>query len=525
MTTIPAQMSVAAQNLSLRAGSKQLLDRSQALFDSGQITLIVGPSGAGKSLLLRVLAGLEDSRAEGIEWSGDIVFPGADKPTPRRPVIGFVFQRFALFDELSPRENLLLASAHGSLGGSAAPAPPAADELLAELEVPPHLRTGVLSGGQRQRLAIARTLSQNAALIFYDEPTSGLDVAAGERVARLIRRTHDIHGKTSIIVTHDYETLCAVADRVYLLDTTRKVLREVPAEQWSNLGTMLRELAPAQDRVPESNSKRESILAALRHFFSGTTSFAEQLLALPLRLLPLWHSTAWGLRFCAHYLRLVSGPMALLYVAIAGTVAGFVSTYFTFRFLPYRNITEPLFLENVLSSLGIILYRVLVPVLITILVAARCGAAVASDIGGKVYGEQIDVLRVLGMKPQHYLLTPILYAFLLGTPLLVFVAFVLARFTSMCVFTAMHPELGPHFWQVHFHHILADTGSWFYKGSGWLLAKILCCSAGMGLIAYLVGMTPKRSSRAVSAGITLNILLSTIFVLLVHLAFALVEFD
>ena len=104
----------------------------------------------------------------------------------------------------------------------------------------------------------------------------------------------------------------------------------------------------------------------------------------------------------------------MIYVSIAGLVMGFVATYFTFRFLPYRPITEPLVLENVLDALGFSLYRILVPVLTTILVAARCGAAVTSDVGGKVHGQQIDALRTLGIKPARYLLTPILYAFLVG---------------------------------------------------------------------------------------------------------------
>jgi ABC-type transporter Mla maintaining outer membrane lipid asymmetry permease subunit MlaE len=206
-------------------------------------------------------------------------------------------------------------------------------------------------------------------------------------------------------------------------------------------------------------------------------------------------------------------------------VAGFVATYFTFRFLPYRPITEPLILENVLDALGFSLYRILVPVLTTLLVAARCGAAITSDVGGKVHGQQIDALRTLGIKPERYLLTAILYAFLLGTPVLVLLAFWLARFTSLCVFTATHPQLGPHFWDFHFHRALFEPGQWLAQGTGWLLAKVLCCAAGMGLLAYLVGMRPKRSTRDVSGAITLNILLSTIYVLLVHMGFALFEFD
>jgi ABC-type transporter Mla maintaining outer membrane lipid asymmetry permease subunit MlaE len=171
------------------------------------------------------------------------------------------------------------------------------------------------------------------------------------------------------------------------------------------------------------------------------------------------------------------------------------------------------------------LYRILVPMLITLLVAARCGAAVTSDVGGKVHGQQIDALRTLGIKPERYLLTAIAYAFLFGTPLLVLLAFGLARFTSLCVFTVTHPQLGPHFWDTHFHRALSVAGRWLFQGTGWLLAKVLCCAAGMGLSAYLVGMRPKRSSRDVSDGITLNILLSTIYVLLVHMGFALFEFD
>ncbi len=216
----------------------------------------------------------------------------------------------------------------------------------------------------------------------------------------------------------------------------------------------------------------------------------EQIALLPLRLVPRWSSVPWGLRTLLHYLRLVAGPSAWLYVAIAGAIAGFVSTYFTFRFLPYREYTEPLLIENLLQSLGFLLFRVLVPVLATVLIAARCGAAVASDVGGKVYGQQLDALRSFGAEPKRYLLTGILYAFLLGTPLLVGISFLAARLTSLAVFTATHPELGPFFWESHFHRELLVPGQLFYAGAGWLLAKVLCCAAGMAWIAYDRGSRP-----------------------------------
>ena len=70
-----------------------------------------------------------------------------------------------------------------------------------------------------------------------------------------------------------------------------------------------------------------------------------------------------------------------------------------FRFLPFASYTKPLLIEDLLTSMGFALYRIFVPVLATILIAARCGAAVASDVGGKSYGHQIDALRTLGVRP------------------------------------------------------------------------------------------------------------------------------
>lgn len=524
---------VIVRGLTLRVGGRTLLANADARFEPGQITLIVGPSGAGKSTLLRVLAGLNDPSLAESEVSRCISF--GDRHPNRRgapPVpVGLVFQKFALFDELSPTDNARFARAHRPHGNGASAHGLRPEELLAELRVPPSVPTAALSSGQQQRLAIARTLAFDPSVILYDEPTSGLDVAAAERVARLIRRTQDLYPKTSIVVTHDVETLTPIADRVYLLDSSTKLLREIAREHWQDLGDMMRSLAETkgeqQEEAPSRNpvGRMRRVVASALNFFSGTTIFLEQLLQLPARLLPLWKSPYWGARFCLHYLRLAAGPLAMLYVAIAGIVVGFVATYFTFRFLPYRPITEPLVLEDVLESLGFALYRILVPLLVTLLVAARCGAAVASDVGGKVYGQQIDALRTLTVKPERYLLTAILYAFLLGTPVLVLLAFWLARFTSLCVFTATHPQLGAHFWHSHFHRALTEPGRWLFQGTGWLSAKVLCCAAGMGLLAYLVGMRPKRTTGDVSAGITLNILLSTIYVLLVHMGFALYEFD
>jgi ABC-type multidrug transport system ATPase subunit/ABC-type transporter Mla maintaining outer membrane lipid asymmetry permease subunit MlaE len=532
-------VSVALRDVTVRAGGKTLLENASASFAPGEVTLIVGRSGAGKSLLLRTIAGLLDPSQGEVDVAGRLLINDRDalhRSRSSHPPVGVVFQSFALFDELSPASNVRFAYSHRDGRAGASPDHDLRpDKLLDELNVPRGVPTAALSGGQRQRLAIARTLAYNPDVILYDEPTSGLDPVTALKVARLIQETQAAHRKTSIIVTHDYESLAPIADHIYLLDAPSHSLRAIDRRDWPRLHELLESPAPpvsaggppAAPRTAASGlgGHLRNIAASVPGALLATSHAIEQVLALPLRILPMWKSVAWGLRFFVHYLRLVAGPSAWLYVAIAGAIAGFVATYFTFRFMPYRSYTEPLVIENMLNALGFSLYRILVPVLATVLIAARCGAAVASDVGGKVYGQQTDALRSFGVNPARYLGTGILHAFLLGTPLLVAIAFLAARVTSVLVFTASHPRYGPFFWETHFHRELITPGEWLFRGTGWLIAKVLVCAAGIALVAYDRGRQPKRSTKDVSMGITSTILWSTLFVLVVHFAFAFVEFE
>ena len=563
---------VELRNLTVKIGNTTLLQDVNAVFVPGKITLIVGPSGAGKSVLLRVLAGLIGDQSP-ITANGVLQFGGENLLRSRRArPVGVVFQSFALFDELSSLENVQFAAAHRENQQIPHDESIEPEKLLDELRVPRGVRIAQLSGGQRQRLAIARTLSFNPAVVLYDEPTSGLDAATAAQVAELICSTHATHPRTSVIVTHDYESLSTIADTIYLLDPASRSLELIDPTDWPRLRELLhpvRTIAEETDNVadigesgkakppPDGDSTEESAAAGddsssetenhspspqpvVRRFFSDTVkriatrtgdffavtaTAAEAVLRLPVSLLPLWKNARWGARYFLHYLRLVADPSAWLYIAISGLIIGFVGTYFTYKFLPYRPITEPILSENLLASLGFALYRILVPVLATILIAARCGAAVSSDIGGKVYGQQFDALRSFGVSPPRYLLTGTLWAFLLGGPLLVGISYAVAQLTSLIVFTATKPEVGPQFWRTYFHASLHVPGQWFYAGTAWLAAKVFLCSIGIGMIAYYRGAMPKYSTRDVSRGVTSTILWATLFVLTVHFAFAFFEFE
>ena len=509
------------ENLDVTAGKRPLLVDASAHFRNGEISLIVGPSGVGKSVLLRIVASLLESREEGIRYQGRVTVDGK----PSRPGdVGVVFQSFALFDEMSPLENVRFAK--DQAGRQANPTPPR--ELLEQLRVPRNVPSSRLSGGQRQRLAIARTLAYNPKAIMFDEPTSGLDPVTARQVADLISSTHAKFGKTSVIVTHDYLSLMPIADRIFLLDPVAKGLVEVPRDEWDTLSATLEPMSRANISEEESESFESwpsRLQGLVTQAMIRTTGIAEAFLLAALSLIPIWRSPKWGGRHFWHYMRLIAGPTAWLYLIVAGLVTGFVTTYFTFQFLPYSSYTEPLLIEDLLTALGFATYRLFVPVLATILIAARCGAAVASDVGGRQFSYQIDAMKSLGANPRNYLFTPIIFSFLIGTPFLNYIAYWVARTTSLITFSFSRPEHGPQFWDYHYNRALELINRSTYFGFSWLVSKLLVCAIGIALVSYFQGRRPKYSTTDVSRAVTATILWATLWVLIVHFGFSFYEFN
>lgn len=517
-------VAVHLSDLNVSAGGRPLLVRASAAFPAGQVSLIVGCSGVGKSLLLRILAGLIESTEGAVEWSGRID-RRTSADTTAQSSVAVVFQNYALFDELSPSENVEIALDHSvNTSGSRADVRDRASSLLDQLGVPTDRSTSVLSGGQQQRLAIARAIAMETDVVLYDEPTSGLDAATAERVADLIRSTQQQFQRTSVIVTHDFEALQSIADHIYVLNHVSRTLEKIPREDWGQLRTAIGQPPRVEPTGPVPRSRLNALTQTLSRFIGQSGQGVEEVACLPWSLVPMWTSMRWGLRSTRHYLGLVAGPSACIYIMISGVIIGFVAQDFIFRYLPFRQYTEPLLIENLLHATGFSLYRFLVPILCSILIAARSGAAVAADVGSKVYGNQMDAMQTIGMNPRRSLRTPILYAFLVGTPLLTLLSYAAASFTAAVAFLATHADQGIAFWDAHFHKELRDPGSLFYYGTGWLIAKLLCCAVGIGMIAWNCGSTPKKSGPEISTGVTRTILWSTLLVLMVHFVFSLLEF-
>ncbi|MEA2372140.1 MAG: lipoprotein-releasing system ATP-binding protein [Solirubrobacteraceae bacterium] len=208
--------------------ARRVLDGVDVTVEAGEMLAVLGRSGSGKSTLLHLLGGLDRPDAGSIRVLGDELVGASERALTRLRLrrIGFVFQSFALVEELSGEENVLLPTRlPGAPPGGAGRAARLIDELgVAEVAGrAPH----ELSGGEQQRFAIARALVNDPVLVLADEPTGNLDTEAAADVLRLLSGLTGV-GRAVVIVTHERDA-AAAADRVLVMSDGRLVGSPSPA--------------------------------------------------------------------------------------------------------------------------------------------------------------------------------------------------------------------------------------------------------------------------------------------------------
>lgn len=213
-------------------------EHTQALSDvsleiqKGEIVSLIGPSGSGKSTLLRCIHGLERPESGKIYLEGEWMDPSNEaKFRSQRSKMGFVFQHFNLFPNMTVIENCTLAQIN-VLQRSVEEAEKIAMQYLDRVglaekrdEYP-----NKLSGGQKQRVAIARALCLHPEIMLFDEPTSALDP---EMIKEVLEVMTDLakEGMTMIVVTHEMGFARKVGSRVVFLDSG-KIIEDAPSEQF-----------------------------------------------------------------------------------------------------------------------------------------------------------------------------------------------------------------------------------------------------------------------------------------------------
>ena len=179
--------------------------------EANKITAIYGVSGIGKSSILRMIAGLEIPDKGSVEYNGTSWFDSSNKTnlklSERR--IGFVYQEYNLFPNMTVEGNLKYASLNGVI-------PSHVNQLIDKLDMTELLSAypSQLSGGQKQRCALLRSLCQNPEVLMLDEPFSSLDDDTIDTIIDQLLYIQEQHPMTILLASHRKGIINRVADEV-----------------------------------------------------------------------------------------------------------------------------------------------------------------------------------------------------------------------------------------------------------------------------------------------------------------------
>ncbi len=226
---------ISLRQLTVAFGEKVVLDKLDLDVKKGETLAVIGPSGTGKSTVIKVLTGLL------APTSGSVLIDGAeaarftdDEWDKLRCHMGVVFQYSALFDFLSVGENVAFGlRRHFNLPEEEIQKRVATLLDMVGMPNTQKLLPAELSGGMKKRVGLARALAMQPEMVFYDEPTSGLDPVMTMTISKLIRKTQETLGVTSVLVTHDMESAYYAADRIAML-YKGKIVQVGTAEEIKN---------------------------------------------------------------------------------------------------------------------------------------------------------------------------------------------------------------------------------------------------------------------------------------------------
>lgn len=186
----------------------------------GETLVIIGESGCGKSVTLKLLMRLMEPSTGQVFWSGRPIAPLSDRELSReRLKFGYLFQMAALFDSLTVYENVAFGLRQNTRQSEEQIRNTVRDRLRdvgLSLDLVEHKKPAQLSGGMKKRVGLARAMALDPDVVLYDEPTTGLDPIMSDVINELILHTRQRGDVTSIVVTHDMNTVRKVADRVVM---------------------------------------------------------------------------------------------------------------------------------------------------------------------------------------------------------------------------------------------------------------------------------------------------------------------
>ncbi len=249
-------IAIRARGLTKRFGTLTAVDHVDLEVPRAAVYGFLGPNGSGKSTSIRMLAGLLDPTAGDISVLG-LKVPEQAEPLKRR--MGYMTQRFSLYEDLSVGENLQFLAAVQGLPRREERA--RVEEVLSEYALAGRRRqlAGTLSGGQRQRLALAGSVLHRPELLLLDEPTSSVDPESRREFWDHLFELAD-RGTTLLVSTHfmDEAERC---HRLAILDRGRLVADGSPRELTGNLPFRVIEVASATPREAQDRLRKHPAVA------------------------------------------------------------------------------------------------------------------------------------------------------------------------------------------------------------------------------------------------------------------------
>lgn len=204
-------------------GEQKVLDGIDLDVRKGETLTILGRSGSGKSVLLKLIIGLQKPDSGSIRiGDAEVTGMAGDRLDEIRKKIGFLFQYSALYDSLTVEENVAFPlRRHTRMPDHERRE--RVRELLARvgMESASAKMPGDISGGMKKRVGLARALAMEPDLMLMDEPTAGLDPITAGEIIDLILELQRARSMSSVVVTHEMQTVRAVSDRIAMLDEGR----------------------------------------------------------------------------------------------------------------------------------------------------------------------------------------------------------------------------------------------------------------------------------------------------------------
>ena len=211
---------IAIKNLHKSFGKNKVLRGINLMVNKGEDLVILGRSGSGKSVTIECLVGLLEADRGKIEVFGiDITKLNYNELNKIRLRIGFLFQKGALYDSMSVRENLAFTLKHHTRHLSEEEVEKQINEALESVGLKEAIdkMPSELSGGMVKRIGLARTLIIKPEIILYDEPTAGLDTITAKEISELILSVQKKYKTTALIITHDITCAKMTGNRIMII--------------------------------------------------------------------------------------------------------------------------------------------------------------------------------------------------------------------------------------------------------------------------------------------------------------------